>query len=45
VRRHGRRFTFAAEKPATFVGAGKHLAKSKQLSPEPIPQDEWKDNA
>jgi hypothetical protein len=45
VDRHGRRFTFAAEKPATFVGAGKHLAKGKPLSPEPIPQDEWNDHA
>jgi hypothetical protein len=32
---------FAAQKPATFVGAGKHLAKGRALSPEPIPRGEW----
>lgn len=42
--RQGRRFMFAAEKPATFVGAGKHLAKGSALSPEPIPQAEWDRN-
>jgi hypothetical protein len=44
VDRQGRRFTFTAEKPATFVGSGRHLAKGKPLSPEPIPKEEWKGN-
>ncbi|MBM3882966.1 MAG: hypothetical protein FJ387_25150 [Verrucomicrobia bacterium] len=42
VDRQGRRFAFVAERPAAFLGAGKHLAKGKPLPPERIPADEWK---
>jgi hypothetical protein len=42
VDRRGRRFVFQAEKPANALGAGKHLAKGKALSPDPVPKDEWK---
>jgi hypothetical protein len=44
VDRQGRRFVFQAERPASHMGAGKHLAKGAPLSPERIPADEWKDN-
>ena len=43
VDRRGKRFVFAAEKPRTFLGAGKHLFKGKLVSPEPVPRSEWKD--
>ncbi len=42
VDRQGRRFVFEAERPASHLGAGRHLAKGKPLSPERIPADEWK---
>ena len=31
-----------AERPRTFLGAGKHLGMKKPLSPDPIPASEWK---
>ena len=30
------------EQPETHLGAGRHLAKGKPVSPEPIPASEWK---
>ncbi len=42
VDRQGRRFIFAAEKPACAYGAGRHLAKGQPLSPERTPRQEWK---
>ena len=42
VDRKGKRFVFVAEKPRSFVGAGKHLSKGKLVSPEPVPRSEWK---
>ena len=44
VDRRGKRFVFAAEKPASFLGAAKHLSKGKPLSPEPTPREEWGEN-
>ena len=44
VDRQGRRFLFHAEKAASHLGAGKHLAKGKPLSPAPVPKDEWRGN-
>jgi hypothetical protein len=41
VDRQGKRFVFEAERPISHLGAGKHLAKGKPLSPEPIPGEEW----
>jgi antitoxin (DNA-binding transcriptional repressor) of toxin-antitoxin stability system len=31
-----------AKQPETFLGAGKHLAQKKPVSPDPIPASEWK---
>lgn len=31
-----------AERPQTFLGAGKHLRQKKPVSPKPIPSSEWK---
>lgn len=44
VDRQGRRFTFAAQKPSSHMGAGKHLAQGRPLSPERTAPDEWKEN-
>lgn len=44
VDRKGRRFTFAAEKPARSFGAARDMAAGEPLSPDPIPKDEWKGN-
>jgi hypothetical protein len=30
------------DKSVSFVGAGKHFGMKKPVSPEPIPQSEWK---
>ena len=35
---------FASDKPRSFVGAGKHLAKGRPLSAAPVPRNEWGDN-
>ena len=32
----------AANRPQTFLGAGKHLVPKKPVSPKPIPSSEWK---
>jgi antitoxin (DNA-binding transcriptional repressor) of toxin-antitoxin stability system len=32
----------AASRPASFVGAGKHLGLKNPVSPDPIPKSEWK---
>lgn len=42
--RRGKRFIVQADRPVSHMGAGKHLAKSKPLSPERIPSDEWESN-
>jgi hypothetical protein len=44
VDRQGKRFIFEAERPASHMGAGKHLAKGRPLSPERVPAGEWKGN-
>jgi hypothetical protein len=44
VDRDGRQFVFQAERPAHHSGAGRHLAKGRPLSPEPVPVEEWKGN-
>ncbi len=44
VDRQGKRFLFEAERPATHMGAGKHLAAGKALGPERTPVSEWKGN-
>jgi len=31
-----------AKRPASFLGAGKHLGMKEPVSPEPIPASEWK---
>lgn len=31
-----------ASKRRTFLGAGKHLGMKQAVSPEPIPESEWK---
>ena len=31
-----------ANQSASFIGAGKHFAIKKPVSPEPIPRSEWK---
>ena len=32
----------AAERPPSFLGAGKHLGMKRPVSSEPIPLSEWK---
>lgn len=44
VDRQGRHFTFAARKPSSHMGAGKHLATRTPLTPERTPEDEWQGN-
>ncbi len=41
VDRQGRKFIFEAERRLSHMGAGRHLAKGKPLSPERIPADEF----
>jgi antitoxin (DNA-binding transcriptional repressor) of toxin-antitoxin stability system len=44
VTRFGRPYVriVAATQPRTFVGAGKHLGVKEPVSPESIPESEWK---
>lgn len=42
--RQGRHFTFAARKPVSHLGAGKHLAADKPVTPERTPPSEWNEN-
>jgi hypothetical protein len=44
VDRQGKQFVFEAERPKSHMGAGKHLAKGRPLSPAAIPSREWKGN-
>jgi hypothetical protein len=44
VDRQGKHFIFQAERPKSHMGAGKHLAKGKPLSPVRVPAEEWKGN-
>jgi len=44
VDRQGRRFAFEAERPASHLGAGRHLAKGRPLSPDRVPAEEWRDS-
>ena len=32
----------ASKKARSFLGAGKHLGMTKPLSPDPVPESEWK---
>ncbi len=42
IDRQGRRFLFEARRPASHLGAGRHLAAGTPLSAERVPADEWK---
>lgn len=40
--RRGQVYTFAARRPETHAGAGRHLAGRRPLPPDPVPDSEWK---
>jgi hypothetical protein len=40
--RKGQRYVFRAEKPKKLAGAGRRYFKGMLLSPEPVPESEWK---
>ena len=44
VTRFGRPYVriLAADKPASFIGAGTHLGAKEAVSPAPIRESEWK---